>query len=238
MDEYDFEALGASYMVYQEEVGENGTYHFQGYLEFKQAVRRAHIAKRLPTAYTAPAQGTAQQCEEYCTKEDTRVGGPFRYGAISKGQGSRSDVLALRDAVRDGKRDRELFDDDAVAGAAIRYCRGVDRMVSSYDTPPTRENVRVIFHFGPPGTGKTHCAHQEEAFYFDGSSGDFWIGYAGQDTVILDEFGGHTVKPLTFQRLCDKYPMWLPIKGGQVPCKVWCLLLAFRSLFFFNIFID
>ena len=218
--EEDFIALGASYMVYQTELGEQGTLHFQGYLEFPKPVRRSHIARTLPTAHTEPARGTGQQCEDYCTKEETRMDGPYRYGTRSRGAGSRTDILALRDAVRDGKRDRELFEDDAVAGAAIRYCRGVDRMVAAYDSPPMREDVRVILHFGPPGTGKTHCAHSPKAFYYDGSQGEFWIGYNGEDTVILDEFGGHVLRPLMFQRLCDKYPLWLPIKGGQVPCKV------------------
>lgn len=221
--EEDMEAMGASYLVFQTEMGEQGTLHFQGYLEFKAQVRFSHIKRFLPTAHIELARGTPQQCDEYCSKEETRMDGPYRFGTMSRGQGSRSDVLALRNAVRAGATDRELFDDDECAGPAIRYPSGVARLRAAFEVPPERPDVRVIFHFGPPGTGKTHCAHSAEAFYFDGNSGEFWVGYNGQDTLILDEFGGHVLKPLIFQRLCDKYPLWLPIKGGQVPCKVWCL---------------
>lgn len=224
-------ALGASYMVYQTEMGEKGTLHFQGYLEFPNQVRMGTIKSQFPTAHLEVARGTSTQCEEYCTKEETRMDGPYRFGARKCGEpGKRTDILALRDAVRSGKRDRELFDDDATAGPAIRYPSGVARLRSAYELAPERPDVRVIFHFGPPGTGKTYCAHSSEAFYFDGNSGEFWVGYAGQDTLILDEFGGHVLKPLLFQRLCDKYPLWLPVKGGQVPCQVYSKLYHIRSL--------
>lgn len=58
------------------------------------------------------------------------------------------------------------------------------------------------------------------AYYFDGNNGGFWIGYQGQSVAILDEFGGHTLSPLYLQRLCDQYPLWLPIKGGETPCYI------------------
>jgi hypothetical protein len=218
--EEDFAAMGARYMVFQEEVGEQGTYHLQGYVEFPKAVRWSHIKRYLgDRVHLDNARGTPEQCKAYCTKEDTRVGGPYEFGEMGGCQGKRSDLLALRDAVREGKRGRELFDDDEVAGAAIKFQRGVGAMEQAYSTAPVRDDIRVVLHFGPPGCGKTHCAHQEDAYYFDGNNGEFWIGYTDQSTCILDEFGGHTLRPLTLQRLCDKYPLWLPIKGGQVPCQ-------------------
>lgn len=225
--------MGASYLVYQEEMGEKGTHHLQGYVEFPVAARRTKISKVLDRAFIEIARGTPEENEKYCTKEGG-LSEPIRFGKISKGSGARTDVLRLRDAVRDGRRGKDLYDDDLVAGAAIRYGRGVSDMASAYSTAPMREGVRVFFHFGPPGTGKTHCAHSEEAYYFDGNQGEFWIGYTGQSTLILDEFGGHVLKPLMLQRLCDKYPLWLAIKGGQVPCNV--CFLSLEPVFFANVF--
>ena len=237
--ELDFANLGARYMVFQLEMGEeNHTVHYQGYLEFPKAVRRSHVAKVLDRANIDVARGTPQQCEDYCTKEETRLEDPIRYGTPGGKQGKRSDVLALRDAVKSGKRGRELFDDDLTAGPAIRYCRGVAELGRAYNEAAERTDLRVIFHYGPAGTGKTHCAHHPGAYYFDGNSGEFWVGYSGQDTVILDEFGGHVLKPLFLQRLCDKYPLWLPIKGSETPCNV-CCRPAHADLFLFsNIILD
>lgn len=203
------------------ERGESGTLHWQGYLEMPKACRFSKF-KELKGAHFERRQGTPQQADEYCSKEDTRVEGPFRFGEISKGQGTRTDLLSLRDAVKSGKSGLELFDDDAVAGLAIKYQRGVDALVSAYHKPTGRDDITVIFHYGPPGLGKTHCACDdvENPYFFDGNNSGFWNGYKGEDTVILDEFGGHTLPPLALQRLCDRYPLWLNIKGGQIPCNV------------------
>lgn len=46
------------------------------------------------------------------------------------------------------------------------------------------------------------------------------MGYQGQKKVIFDEFSGATLTPLMFQRVCDRYPMMINIKGGQIACAV------------------
>lgn len=237
--ELDFEALEAKYMVFQLEQGdETHTVHYQGYIEFPCTRRMAWIKKVLPTAHLEVAKGTSDQCEEYCTKEDTRLEEPIRYGSRAKAPGKRTDILALRDAIKSGKRGRDLFDDDLTAGPAIRYSRGVADMGRAYSNASERPGVRVIFHYGPAGTGKTHCAHAPGSYYFDGNSGEFWVGYQGQDTVVLDEFGGHVLKPLFLQRLCDRYPLWLPIKGSEMPCNVCFSTRSRESLLFANAILD
>ena len=139
---------------------------------------------------------------------------------MSRGSGARTDLLHLRDAVRDGKRGRQLFDDDTLAGSAIKYQRGIAALVEAYSEPQMRGDLRVVLHYGPPNTGKTHCCHSPDAYYFDGEGGGFWIGYKGETKVIFDEFSGATLRPLQFQRVCDIYPYWLNVKGSQVPCNV------------------
>lgn len=128
-------------------------------------------------------------------------------------------MLSLRDAVRSGKRGRELFDDDSVCGAAIKFGRGVDRMVAVYEPAVERGDIEVTLHYGPPGTGKTFCCDSEDAYYYDGDSNGFWNGYEGQSKVIFDEFGGHVLKPKQLQRVLDKYRFTANIKGGSVPFK-------------------
>lgn len=141
-------------------MGANGTHHLQGYIEMPKSVRFSHF-KGLEGAHFEKAVGSPQQCFDYCTKTETSVSPPFVYGTLSKGAGSRTDLIRLRDAVRDGKRNRELFDDDVVAGAAIKYQRGVAALATAYSKPTERGDVTVILHFGPPGTGKTYCAHSD-----------------------------------------------------------------------------
>lgn len=179
-------------------------------------VRFTHF-KGLEGAHFEPAHGTAEENIKYCSKEESRVGGPYIFGKASVGQGNRADIIALRDAIRAGKRADELFGDDRTVVAATKYTRAMDKMVECFGTAVPRDDIVVTFHYGPSGTGKTHCASSPGAYYFDGNNG-FWNGYKGETSIILDEFGGHCLTPLMFQRLCDKYPLLLNIKGGSMPC--------------------
>lgn len=219
LDESTFSSMGITYCVYQYEMGEEThTPHFQGYIESKSC-RFSAFFPELEGAHFIKADGTAQQCIDYCTKSDTRLDGPYMWGTASAGRGTRTDIVELRDAIRGGLRGKALYDDDRVVGAAVKYGRGVNNLIDAYNVNLPRSNVVVTLHYGPAGTGKTHCAHTDEAYYFDGNNG-FWNGYQGEKTIILDEFGGHVLTPLMFQRLCDKYPLSCNVKGVQgVPCR-------------------
>lgn len=164
------------------------------------------------------ARGHPETCIAYCSKDETRVGGPYIFGHRNPGQGSRGDLYALRDAIKEGKTDLELFNDDGLMATAARHLKAVEKMRHLFSPPTPRDNIKVTLHYGPPGTGKTFCAHQDGAYYFDGNNG-FWNGYNGETTIILDEFGGHCLTPLMFQRLCDRYPFECNIKGGSTHCN-------------------
>lgn len=176
-----FQELGITFIVLQLERGEEGTLHYQGYLECSKKVRFTHFKKHsfFVRGNFGAYNGTPQQNVDYCTKEDSRedsdIAGPFMWGELSK-QGARNDLVALRDAVRSGKRGRELFDDDDLCGAAIKYVRGTAAMVESYNVAKSRDDVVVTFHYGEPGLGKSYCCASDDAYYFDGNNG-FWNGY-------------------------------------------------------------
>lgn len=184
----DWEAMGARYAVYQEEMGENGTRHLQGYIEMNEPVRFSHFNEWLGGAHFEKAKGTSQQCTDYCTKEDTRIGGPYVFGQPNVKQGTRSDIIGLRDAIKSGKRGRDLYDDDRLVVPAVKYGRGVGELISAYTTPVSRDDVSVTLHFGPAGTGKTHCCYSADAYLYDGNANGFWNGYADQRKVCGGTF--------------------------------------------------
>lgn len=177
-------------------------------------VRFSHF-KGLERAHFETARGTPQQASDYASKVDTRIDGPYIFGTISKGQGSREDIIGVRDAIKEGKSDMDIFDDDNLINAACRFYRGMEKMRVLYTPPIDRSNIKVTLHYGPSGTGKTACCYTPDAYFYDGHN-DFWIGYNGQSKVILDEFGGHTMSPLMFQRVLDRYPFTANIKGGSI----------------------
>lgn len=181
-----FDDMGARYLVFQEETVAQR--HWQGYIEMDRPVRFSHFSTWLAGAHWEKAIGNGQQCTAYCTKEDSRTGGPWIFGELGTGQGRRNDIVALRDAIKSGKRGRELFDDDGVVSPAVKYGRGVEQMVAAYTMPRPRPNVVVTLHYGPAGTGKTHCCHSDDAYFYDGNANGFWNGYKSESKVCLEPF--------------------------------------------------
>lgn len=88
----------AKYVVYGKEVGESGTPHLQGYVQFKAQLRLASCKKVHPTCYWDAARGTPEENLEYCSKQ----GDHYEFGtAVKKAQ--RSDIDAFKEAVSSGE---------------------------------------------------------------------------------------------------------------------------------------
>jgi len=105
-----------SFMIYQLESGANGTPHIQGYLETSgPRIRRSWLVSNVPwlaQAHVEVARGSASQNIVYCSKPDTRIEGPFRFGlgpAEPPGAGARSDLNEVMDLIREGASNMDLF---------------------------------------------------------------------------------------------------------------------------------
>jgi hypothetical protein len=63
-------------IVYQTEIGENGTYHLQGYLELRSPRRISYLKSLNARCHWEIRMGSRRQALEYVTKEDTRLAPP------------------------------------------------------------------------------------------------------------------------------------------------------------------
>lgn len=80
---------GYNFLIYQLEKGENGTLHHQGYVNFKQPIALTGLKKLLKEAHWEARKGSHDQAKAYCSKDDTRIDGPWKFG-IEPEQGKRS----------------------------------------------------------------------------------------------------------------------------------------------------
>ena len=217
------------YLVYQYERGANGTHHWQGYVEFK--TRKTYSAARslllMPGAHCETRHGSQQQAIAYCKKDDTRVEGgvPFELGTPKEsGQGTRNDLVEFKDAIKEGKRKRDLIDDHTKCMA--KFGRFYDTVRGMY-RPERSAPRKVYLLIGPPRCGKTRSVmeqHRGEACHdlFDMplSNGTMWHdGYDGHSHVLIDDFAGAAshITLTNFLRLIDPWnPVQVPIKGGFV----------------------
>lgn len=180
---------GVVFLQYQEEVGANGTPHFQGYLELNRAQRLSFVKKLkgLKKAHWEKRRGTQEQAIAYCTPakggasiDPTFRAGPYIMGTPSSNeQGRRTDLLEIRDKIKTGVA-MEVIANDHFAS----WCRyeksfakfaticvaptGPSFTMDQFMVEPQDLSKALLLH-GPTCVGKTSyaLAHFAKPLYVD-----------------------------------------------------------------------
>ena len=210
------------FAVWQLEKGESGTPHFQGYfITTGLGVRLAGARKIMKSAgyenaHLEVKKGTVEQAVAYCKKDEGRLDGPFEHGELPKTKpGERNDLNKLRDEVKAKRKWTDIADDDdlnPILGKYHKYARWL-RQEYELETQPKWRDVKVEVLWGPTGCGKTRKALEDGAFKWNPCDPEWWDGYRGETTLLIDEFYGQ-VKPSRMLQLLDGHPCLLPIKGA------------------------
>lgn len=243
---------GARYLVFQEEVGDQGTHHYQGYIEFEKQVTLPAVKAALEShsVHLSHAYGDAKTQKEYCSKcckpcyltrklqgfigsivdcsNCDRIAGPWEFGEAVT-QGVRARVLQK---VADQGYHQVLLTDPA--GLA-----GIHKVAQEYDRALRRAKrdaegwkpVEIRVYTGPRGTGKSR-AFWDSAPVGDrykvaqhNKSGVWFDGYHGQKWVLIEEF--HSSVPInSLLDWLDGHPSTdLPVKCSFEPnsVEVWYL---------------
>lgn len=204
-----------TYAVYQREMAPTtNKEHYQGYLRLSRPQRPSALQKLWPGMHHERVRGTPQQCIDYCTKEDTRIEGPWHHGVFKSQQGRRTDLEDIKDCIKGGFTMKDVSRD--YFSQWVRYHKAFDRyalMVS----PKRNQPPEVYWYSGPAGSGKSRRAHEEapDAYWKDLTK--WWDNYNGIQSVIIDDFEPtdyFTYK--TLLRLFDRYPMQVQTKGGYI----------------------
>lgn len=210
------------YLVCQHERGTEGTDHLQGYIECNERRRLQQLRDWLPRAHFEIRRGTQRQAIDYCTKDDTRVGGPWNFGLpLQSQQGKRTDLDELATRLYEGATVEEIRND--FPGHSLRYQKQIaeaerERRRALFGKRP-RPSLEVYVFWGDPGTGKTRSVYESEGYdrvftLNTSSSGAVWFdGYGGEPVLLIDDFRGW-IKFNEFLKILDKYPLRLPIKGS------------------------
>lgn len=152
--------------------------------------------------------------EKYCSKDGDI------YLAIGKpsARGKRTDLDAAVEHLKvNGGNMFKLATD--MPSLYIRYWRGFNQWVDVARIQTPRDfKTNVTLYVGPPGCEKSRaCADAfpagQDVFYK--TRGEWWDGYSGQDTVIMDDCYGW-MKYDEMLRICDRYPHRVPVKGSCV----------------------
>lgn len=206
------------YGLYQEEMGAEGTPHFQGTLHFGKVKRFSAIKKLLPTAHIEKCVALFASLE-YCEKSDTRIDGPWEYGTRPQ-PGKRNDLEEIKRKIDDLVPESQIAHEHF--GSYIRYHKGFKQYKRIRNIEPKREwKTQVHIIYGPPGTGKSYFAHhgiaEGDSTPYDKDSSKWWDGYTDQETVIIDDFDPKSLDWKTFLSVMDEYPLRVETKGDMTP---------------------
>jgi len=227
------------YVIWQHEQGENGTEHIQGYVAFniKKSISwlKANCDAR---AHWEGRKGTHEEAKAYCSKEDTRLDGPWTWGSddkIPKKKGERTDLKRVYEKLSTGSTEFDIMTDPDLFPVWARYYRAIERY-ELLNQPKRNWITFTQVYWGTSGCGKTRRAHYEASLKDDGSVGEpyyvlrkpqgsavYWDGYKGEKHIIIDEFYGWIPRTM-MQVLCDRYPAIIDTKGGArnfTAKKIW-----------------
>lgn len=194
------------YMILGHEVGESGTRHLQGYVEFTKQIKFNTVKKIISErAHLEPRMGTAVQARDYCMKD----GDYWEYGTMKK-QGERKDLDNIRQlAAEEGMRTVTRRGNFQQIKVAEKYL--------TYNEEPRDWKPTVYWLWGPTGTGKSRKARElteKMDTYTKNDGTKWWEGYDGQEAVIIDDFRPSWWSITEMLSLLDRYEKRVEYKGG------------------------
>ncbi|QOW18371.1 replication-associated protein [Amazon milk frog associated circular DNA virus] len=205
------------YAVWQLEVGDSGTEHFQGYLELKRTQRLSYLKKLIPGAHFEIRKKTAEQARDYCMKPEGRIEGPFELGQFERAQGRRNDLLDVKAKLDLGASEATIAEENFESWC--KYARAF-KDYKRLKTPQRDWKTEVTYIYGPPGSGKSRKAKEDlpGAHWVDPPKDKqgsiWWTDYDSKENVVIDDF--YAWLPFHFLlRLMDRYPMTVENKGNS-----------------------
>lgn len=214
---------GIKYMVFQEEVGENGTAHLQAYCEFQRKAGMNKLKRTLGNRiHCEPARGSSKQASDYCKKDDTRKEGTEPIEVGERNRSKAENLEEITDQIKDGKDIAEVAIDNSVL--FVMHHRGLEELRDKTMKHRT-DNPTVIINWGSSGAGKSYstleCIKEQnkKAYYIPNRPGKgrkwFWEGYNYEELCVIDDFKDNHFKMTDLMELMNNTPFNVETKGGH-----------------------
>lgn len=203
--------------------GGSATPHLQFTITYKKPRRLSALKKELPRAHWEPTVDPSA-AYMYCMKE-----GEVLINVDNRAQGARTD-LQLASKMGSVREVAEQYPE-----TFIKYHSGISKYFSLMIPAPRRPNLRVLWFWGPTGSGKTWSAWEEggDKMVAVSLSGDrsnpFVNGYSDQTEILFDDLRSDQVSLARLLTLLDIYPVMVNIKGGSVPLLATLIIITAPS---------
>lgn len=214
------------YFIFQVEKGSlKETEHIHLMLDFPPKKRKTFnfIKNLFPRAHIEEKKGTKEELRDYCSKEETRLCGPYSWGKwVSQGQ--REDISKIVDLVKEGFSNYQLIE-EGFKSQVLLNSNKIDNVRQIFLEEKYKKEFRkldVTYIWGTPGSGKSRYVMEtygfENVYRVTNYGKNMFDGYAGQDVIVFEEFRSQPsiVEMLNF---LDGYPLMLPCRfKDKVAC--------------------
>lgn len=217
-----FEDVDIRYIVYQVECcPTTNRRHMQGYCELHTQLRLSSIRQMFQiqddggdSFHIERRIGTPKQAADYCKKQETRIEGPYEHGTISA-SGTRYDILAIKDYLEEGNDICEAFNERSFpVDTLVKNWNFFNNFQLVLNNKPRDFKSKVIYVWGPTGTGKSRLAADAGASFVSITKSGFMNGYAHQKVVCFDDFTYRkTMSREQWLTLMDRYPCTVDVKN-------------------------
>jgi len=187
--------------------------HYQGYIELTTAKRITTLQSHyvgLERAHFEARAGTQEQAIAYCSKQESKMDGPWIHG-VCKQQGKRNDLLPVKRAIDEGASLEQIAENHFEVW--VKHSKAFKEYkvmkVAKRSWP-----MHLVLYLGPTRTGKSRKAFEDYPDAYWAPHDGWWDLYQGEETVVIDEMYGSRYSYSFLLRLTDRYPMMVPYKGG------------------------
>lgn len=129
-------------------------------------------------------------------------------------------MIELKKTLDEGKTIKEVS--DLHFASFLRYNRGIQNYLWLH-AKDRNEKSKVVVIWGPTGSGKSFSvssSFEPETMYWvprPKKDDNLWMdGYQSQENVMFDDFRSEWCPHDLLLRICDRYPLQLPVKSSFV----------------------
>ena len=227
------------------EKSDSGTEHMHLVLEGNSKIRFSAVKKLFPKAHLEETRGSKKDAEDYIykrgkyvEKSHTLIAGPIIHGEITaKPRGGahgktkgmkKAEIFEMAEImIENGATPEEIFEK---GGLEFRQYDNVIKkayFAKRFKETPTWRDVKVYYHFGGSGSGKTRTYSKlcekfgEEHVYLLNdynnafTSGGGFDGYGGEEILFMDEYKAQ-LPYATLLNILDGYRMQVHARYSNI----------------------
>lgn len=202
--------LASEYVCRGKETGSEGTFHYQGFVYFKEKKSFTYVAGLIPRAHLEFQRGSFKQAIEYCQKD----GDWEEWGNRPSGPGGQADKW--KDVLRLARAGNLQEIEDKHPAIFLRYHSKLCGLFRP-ERPIILETLVNEWWYGETGTGKSKELWERFPGHYQKSLNKWWDGYQNQEVVAIEEWSPKNEITSSFLKIwADRYPFQAEIKGSTL----------------------